>query len=29
LERAVKLERRADGRGRVLRSVALNRELLG
>ena len=29
LERAVQLERRADGRGRVLRSVALNRELLG
>ena len=29
LERAVKLERRANGRGRVLRCVALNRELLG
>ena len=29
LERAVQLERLADGRGRVLRSVALNRELLG
>ena len=28
LERAVELERRADGRGRVLRSIALNRELL-
>ena len=29
LERAVELERRADGRGRILRGVALNRELLG
>ena len=29
MESAVKLERRADGRGRVLRGLALNRELLG
>ena len=29
LERAVEFERRADGLGRILRGVALNRELLG